>query len=87
MNVVYCTTTESSTTKEDNIYSDLCGHFPTTSSREKKYINVMCVYDSNAIINTETKNRSDKDIIRAFTSLTEDLRIQGIHPGFHFMEN
>ena len=35
-NVVYCTTVEPSTTKEGKIYSDICGHFATTSSREKK---------------------------------------------------
>ena len=33
------------------------------------------------------KNRIDKDMIRVFASLTEDLKIRGIHPGFHFMDN
>ena len=33
------------------------------------------------------KNRSDKDMIRDFTSLTEDLKILGMHPGFHFIDN
>ena len=33
------------------------------------------------------KNRSDKETIRDFTSLTEDLKSRGINPGFHFMEN
>ena len=33
------------------------------------------------------KNRSDKDMIKAFTSLMEDLKTRGIHPGFHFMDN
>ena len=32
------------------------------------------------------KDRSDKDMIRAFTSLTEDLKSREIHPGFHFMD-
>ena len=26
-------------------------------------------------------------MIRAFSSLTEDIKNQGIHPGFHFMDN
>ena len=26
-------------------------------------------------------------MIRAFTELTEDLKIHGINPGFHFMDN
>ena len=33
------------------------------------------------------KNRSDKKMIRAFISSTEDLKYLGIHPGFHFMDN
>ena len=33
------------------------------------------------------KNISDNEMIRDFTSLTEDLKIRGIHPGFHFMDN
>ena len=32
-NLVFCTTVEPSTFKEGKIYSDLCGHFPTTSSK------------------------------------------------------
>ena len=47
----------------------------------------MYFYDCDTILTIATKNRIDKDMIRAFTSLTEDLRIRGIHPGFHFMDN
>ena len=32
-------------------------------------------------------NRSDKDTIRAFTSLTEDFKNRIINPGFNFMDN
>ena len=47
----------------------------------------MFVYDCNAILTTEMKNIIDKEMIRAFTSLTEDLKIQGIKPCFQFMDN
>ena len=47
----------------------------------------MYVYDFNAVLATAIKNRSDKDMIRAFTSLTEYLKTQGIHPGIQFMDN
>ena len=47
----------------------------------------MYVYDCNAILTTAAKNRSDKEMIIAFTSLTEYLKIRGINQGFHFMEN
>ena len=46
----------------------------------------MYVYDCNDILTTAMKNRSDKDMIRALTYLTEDLKIWGIHQGFHFMD-
>ena len=78
---------EPSTTKEGKIYSDICGKFPTTSRRGNKYIYVIYVYECNAILTTAMKNRSDKDMIIAFTYLTEDLKIRGIHPSFHFMDN
>ena len=86
-NVVYCITVEPITTKEGKIFSYLCGNFPTTSRKGNKYIYVMYVHDCNSILTTATKNRSDKDIIRYFTLLTEELKIRGIHPGFHFMYN
>ena len=47
----------------------------------------MYLYDCNAILTAAKKNRSDKKIIRAFTSLTEDLKSRGINPGFYFMDN
>ena len=34
----------------------------------------MYVYYCNAIVTTATKNRNDKEMIRAFTELTEDLK-------------
>ena len=33
------------------------------------------------------RNRSEKEMIRDFTSLTKDLKRQGINPGFYFMDN
>ena len=47
----------------------------------------MYVYECNDILTTAMDNRSDKDIIRSFTSLTEYLKSLGINPGFHFMYN
>ena len=73
-NVVYFTTVEPSTTKEGKIYSDLCRRFPTTSSRGNKYIYAIYVYDCNAIITTEMKNKRDNEMVRDFTSLTEDIK-------------
>ena len=73
--VLYCTNVDPRTNKEGKIYSDLCGRFPTTSSRGNKNIYVMYVYDFNAILTKAMNNRSDEEMIRAFTSLTEDFKI------------
>ena len=73
-NVVYFTTVDSIITKEGNIYSDICKRFPTNSRRGNKYIYVIYVYDCNSILATVMKNRSDKEMIRSFTPLTEDLK-------------
>ena len=47
----------------------------------------MYVYNCNAILTTETKNRSDKEIIWALKELTTDLKSRVINPGLHFMDN
>ena len=49
-------------------------------------IYVMYVYDCNSILTTSMHNINDKDMIIDFTSLTEDLKSRGTHPGFHFMD-
>ena len=62
-------------------------NFPHHIKQGGKYIYVMYVYDCNFILTTSIKNRSDKDMIRAFTSLTEYLQGLGINPCFHIMDN
>ena len=47
----------------------------------------MYVYDFKSILNTAMKNRSEKEIIQAFTDLTGHLERCGINQGFHFMDN
>ena len=47
----------------------------------------MYVYEFNSIRTKSMNNGSDEDIIKSFTSLTEDLKIQVINPGFDFMNN
>ena len=59
-NLLYCTTVDPITTKEVRIYSDICGRFPTTSSRGDKYIYVMYVYECNVILTTAINNISYK---------------------------
>ena len=83
---MFFTTVDPSKSKDSKIYSDICGRFPTTSSRGNKHIYVMYVYDCNSILTTAMNNRNDKEMIRSFTGLTEDFKRRGIKPGFHFMD-
>ena len=71
-NVVFCKTMDSSILNEELFHSDICGLLRNTPSKGKKYIYVMHVYHCNAILTTEMKNRSNKEVIRAFKDLTED---------------
>ena len=56
-NVVFCTTVEPITKKEEKFYSYLCRSFPITSSRGDKYIYVMYLYYFNDILMTKMNNR------------------------------
>ena len=47
----------------------------------------MYVYDCNDILTTDMKNGSDKEIIRAFADLTEDIKRCRINPGLNFIDN
>ena len=44
----------------------------------------MYVYNFIYIMTTVMKNRSDKEVIRAFTSLTKDFKIHGDQPRITF---
>ena len=52
-----------------------------------KCIYVMYLYDCNSIVTTATNNRTDEEIIRAFTELTEYFKSRVISPSFRFMDN
>ena len=68
-------------------FSDQTGKFPCHSSKGYKYIFVMYDYDSNAIIAEPIKNRSESELIRAFTKLHDYLMQHGSKPQFHTLDN
>ena len=47
----------------------------------------MYLYGCNSILTTAMNNRSDNEMIRAFTELTEYFKGHVINPGFHFIDN
>ena len=55
--------------------------------RKKIHLHIMYVYDYNIILTSAIKNIGDKEMIWAFTEITEYLKIREINPGSHFMDN
>jgi hypothetical protein len=55
------------------IYSDQTGRFPVTSSRGNQYIMIIYDYNSTAILAEPIKNRSEQEILRAYSKLHQYL--------------
>ena len=47
----------------NKIYTNQMGKSPMTSSRGKKYVLIMYVYDTNAILELPLKSRSRRNIL------------------------
>jgi hypothetical protein len=64
------------------------GRFPVTSSKGNKYIMVVYDYDSTAIILAEPiKNRSEHEILRAYSKLHQDLTDRGLKSQLQKLDN
>ena len=86
-NVYFYTTVDPIKTKEGHFWSDLCGRFLIISREGNKYIYVMYLYDFHAILTTTMKKRSDNEMIEDFTEFRTDIKIHGINPVLHFIDN
>jgi hypothetical protein len=69
------------------VYGDLTGLFPIQSSSGHNYILTLYDYDINTISTEPMKNRTDEEMIRAYTSLHEKLINAGLKPELQVMEN
>jgi hypothetical protein len=69
------------------IYSDQTGRFPVTSSRGNKYIMIVYDYDSTAILAEPIKNRSEAELLRAYSLLHEYLTDRGLKPQLQELDN
>ena len=47
----------------------------------------MYLYDFHAILTTTMKKRSDNEMIEDFTEFRTDIKIHGINPVLHFIDN
>ena len=69
------------------MYSDQTRKFPVQSRRGHNYIMIMCHVDSNAALAEPMKNRTRKEMIRAYLALIEPLRRAGFAPKKHILDN
>jgi hypothetical protein len=72
---------------EGHIYTDLTGRFPSISSGGYKYILVLYDFGTNNILADPMKNRSDSEVIRAYTVIYDELTSKGLKPMFQTMDN
>jgi hypothetical protein len=71
----------------EKVYGDLTGMFPVMSSRGHKYMITLYDYDSNTKSTEPMKNRTDKEMIRAYTALHQQLMDAGLKPELKTMDN
>jgi hypothetical protein len=69
------------------IHSDLTGQFPTTFSKGHKYVLVLYDYNTNNILTEPMKNRGDKEIVRAYNKLIQQLIDHGFKPRLQSLDN
>jgi hypothetical protein len=69
------------------IYSDQTGRFPTTSSRDNKYVMIVYDYYSNAILFETITSRTEAELLCAYTKLHTYLCDQGLKPQLQQLDN
>ena len=68
-------------------YSDLTGRFPHKSSRGNEYLLVVYDFDSNAILVEAIKNRTAKEITKAWEKIHLVLKSTGAAPNLYILDN
>jgi hypothetical protein len=69
------------------IYSDQTGRFPVTSSKGNQYIMIVYDYDSAAILAEPLKNRTEQELVRAYSKLHQHLTDRGLKPQLQKLDN
>jgi hypothetical protein len=62
------------------IYGDWNGSFPRMAGKVNQYIIVVYDYDGNTVATDSMKNRTDKEMIRAYFKLHQQLVDAGLKP-------
>ena len=69
------------------MYTDIAEKFPVISIEGNKYILVLYHYDTNAILTKLLRNRSDKETLRVYKELYNELNQNRFPIKLHIMEN
>jgi hypothetical protein len=69
------------------IYTDQTGRFPVVSSKDNKYIIILCDYDSNAILSQPIKYRTAPELSKAFQFMEQELVARGLKPKLMKLDN
>jgi hypothetical protein len=69
------------------MYSDQTGRFPVTSSKGNKEIMIVYDYDSATILAEPIKNRTDNELLRAYSKLHQYSTDQGLKPQLQKLDN
>jgi hypothetical protein len=71
----------------ETIYTDQTGAFPTRARSGARYIMILCEMDSNAILSESMNNRTSGEMVRAYQKLHKELRLSGMTPKKHVLDN
>ena len=71
----------------DTVFTDQTGQFPTRSQAGNKYLMVLVDIDSSGILVEPLKNRTDPELTRAYEKLLLRLKLVGIVPKKHVLDN
>ena len=72
---------------KETMYTDQTGAFPVQSKSGNRYVMILCEMDSNAILSEAMKSRTGSEIIRAYKALMHRLKLAGIKPKKHILDN
>eukprot|EP00804_Cyclotella_cryptica_P023124 CCRYP_000352-RA/>CCRYP_000352-RA protein AED:0.30 eAED:0.30 QI:0/0/0/0.66/1/1/3/0/473 len=71
----------------ETVFMDQTGKFPTRSQAGNKYLMVLVDIDSRGILVEPLKSRTDPELTRAYEKLLLRLRLAGIVPKKHVLDN
>ena len=84
---VYAATLTNEDISEGLIATDLKGRFPTTSLAGNKYVVIIYVDDSNAILAEPMKSKTEEEYLQVYKKVHNKLTIRGFKLQLQKMDN